>query len=367
MFLVIVYFLAVHFSFFCALLHLSIFGTQDTEEIYYFNFATGESTWDHPCDEHYRSLYERSRKEAEEKAKLAKDKERRRAKKEARKIKAAQLESQLGSAPAAAVGASSLGAAPPLGELKGPGQRGQSPEPAAMGKGLDRKPLGKLSSKLSRSIAAAAEPAATAEPSKPPSKPTSKHADGEYDILGNLIPPSSAADPAPIAPADPPGPAAPAAEPLADGEYDIFGKLILPVGAAPTLAAAAPRANGEYDIFGNLITPAGEPPALESPTDAQGPTVEPPPSSTADPAGGARKSGFVSKKFGRGLGAALSSSAGSDSASSADLAATVLGGTMSLGSNEGSDGDAEHGATMQRATLIIAGSDSSGSPRSEDE
>lgn len=25
--------------------------TTDTEEIYYFNFATGQSTWDHPCDE----------------------------------------------------------------------------------------------------------------------------------------------------------------------------------------------------------------------------------------------------------------------------------------------------------------------------
>jgi hypothetical protein len=25
--------------------------TADTEEIYYFNFATGESTWDHPCDQ----------------------------------------------------------------------------------------------------------------------------------------------------------------------------------------------------------------------------------------------------------------------------------------------------------------------------
>ena len=26
-------------------------------EVYYFNFATGESVWDHPCDEVYRSLY----------------------------------------------------------------------------------------------------------------------------------------------------------------------------------------------------------------------------------------------------------------------------------------------------------------------
>ena len=31
--------------------------TQD-EEIYYFNFGTGESVWDHPCDEYYRKLFE---------------------------------------------------------------------------------------------------------------------------------------------------------------------------------------------------------------------------------------------------------------------------------------------------------------------
>jgi len=44
--------------------------TTDTDEIYYFNFATGESTWDHPCDEYYRTLYEKEKKSklAEEKA-----------------------------------------------------------------------------------------------------------------------------------------------------------------------------------------------------------------------------------------------------------------------------------------------------------
>ncbi|KAF0685272.1 Aste57867_22801 [Aphanomyces stellatus] len=30
--------------------------TSDTHEIYYFNFVTGESTWDHPCDQHFRQL-----------------------------------------------------------------------------------------------------------------------------------------------------------------------------------------------------------------------------------------------------------------------------------------------------------------------
>ncbi|NXX20748.1 CE164 protein, partial [Podargus strigoides] len=27
-----------------------------TGRVYYFNFATGASMWDHPCDDHYREL-----------------------------------------------------------------------------------------------------------------------------------------------------------------------------------------------------------------------------------------------------------------------------------------------------------------------
>ncbi|XP_015257389.1 PREDICTED: centrosomal protein of 164 kDa [Cyprinodon variegatus] len=38
---------------------------QDTTgEIYYFNFSTGQSTWEHPCDEHYRQLVIQERKNA---------------------------------------------------------------------------------------------------------------------------------------------------------------------------------------------------------------------------------------------------------------------------------------------------------------
>jgi len=47
-------------------------------EIYYFNFATGESVWDHPCDEYYRNLYheevEKKTKRDEEKSKKKEEK-----------------------------------------------------------------------------------------------------------------------------------------------------------------------------------------------------------------------------------------------------------------------------------------------------
>jgi hypothetical protein len=33
----------------------------DDGQVYYFNFSTGESIWDHPCDDYYRKLYEREK------------------------------------------------------------------------------------------------------------------------------------------------------------------------------------------------------------------------------------------------------------------------------------------------------------------
>ena len=39
--------------------------TKDTDDIYYFNFSTGDSTWDHPCDGYYKHLYEEEKKKKE--------------------------------------------------------------------------------------------------------------------------------------------------------------------------------------------------------------------------------------------------------------------------------------------------------------
>ncbi|CDQ90951.1 unnamed protein product [Oncorhynchus mykiss] len=33
-------------------------------DVYYFNFSSGQSTWDHPCDEQYRSLVKQERERA---------------------------------------------------------------------------------------------------------------------------------------------------------------------------------------------------------------------------------------------------------------------------------------------------------------
>lgn len=39
--------------------------TKDTGDVYYFNFASGESTWDHPCDGYYKRLHEEEKKKKE--------------------------------------------------------------------------------------------------------------------------------------------------------------------------------------------------------------------------------------------------------------------------------------------------------------
>lgn len=46
--------------------HLLLPHSQDvTGDIYYFNFSSGQSTWDHPCDEHYRRLVVQERERAQ--------------------------------------------------------------------------------------------------------------------------------------------------------------------------------------------------------------------------------------------------------------------------------------------------------------
>ncbi|KAM9369962.1 centrosomal protein of 164 kDa [Phaethornis superciliosus] len=64
-----------------------------TGDIYYFNFANGQSTWDHPCDEHYKQLVVQEREKLLARGSLKK-KEKKKKKKE-KKEKKQQLLQQL--------------------------------------------------------------------------------------------------------------------------------------------------------------------------------------------------------------------------------------------------------------------------------
>ena len=46
-------------------LNLSLLSAWQNGDIYYFDFSTGESIWDHPCDVKYRELYEQVREQRE--------------------------------------------------------------------------------------------------------------------------------------------------------------------------------------------------------------------------------------------------------------------------------------------------------------
>ncbi|XP_030007920.1 centrosomal protein of 164 kDa isoform X2 [Sphaeramia orbicularis] len=107
-----------------------------TGDIYYFNFSTGQSTWDHPCDEHYRRLVAQERERGQltataggPSAKKDKDKKKKKEKKEKREKKkkelvktAGALSSTVGHLPSPLGGLGPLRGldAPSLGPLPGP-------------------------------------------------------------------------------------------------------------------------------------------------------------------------------------------------------------------------------------------------------
>ncbi|XP_056138826.1 centrosomal protein of 164 kDa-like [Lampris incognitus] len=99
-----------------------------TGDLYYFNFSTGQSTWDHPCDEHYRSLVVQERERVQltaavsggpggKKDKEKKKKKEKKEKKEKKKepLNTGPLSLTLGPLP------SSLGSLAPLRGLDAPG------------------------------------------------------------------------------------------------------------------------------------------------------------------------------------------------------------------------------------------------------
>lgn len=64
-------------------LPLFLLRSQDiTGDIYYFNFANGQSTWNHPCDDHYRELVTQERKKLLARGGLKKKEKKKKDKKE---------------------------------------------------------------------------------------------------------------------------------------------------------------------------------------------------------------------------------------------------------------------------------------------
>lgn len=226
--------------------------TKDTEEIYYFNFTSGESTWDHPCDDYYRKMYEDSKKKAEQENARPKDKdkEKKRQEKKAQKLLNDQ---QSGQQQQQAQSRSEGGMLGPTASLKGVG--GALSE--VNSNRLDRKPLGKLADVHAPTPALA--PPLRAAPKLP-------------------APAVSASFPAASADADdePAGP-----PPPTNGQ---------PPGRLSAAAAADPLASSTGSA-------AARDDSLASSSGSSG--------SSSGSSGS-----FKSKKFGRGLGAALSLSGG---------------------------------------------------------
>ncbi|XP_058601287.1 centrosomal protein of 164 kDa-like isoform X1 [Onychostoma macrolepis] len=122
-----------------------------TGEVYYFNFSTGQSTWDHPCDEQYRQLVEQEReRERNQHARAAptavkRDKEKK--KKKDKKDKKKKLEE-----------VRAPGVLAPLGPLRGLSEAPVAPLRGTLGASSGLQPLktslgaGVLSSAATRSV-----------------------------------------------------------------------------------------------------------------------------------------------------------------------------------------------------------------------
>ncbi|DBA00884.1 TPA: hypothetical protein N0F65_008527 [Lagenidium giganteum] len=135
--------------------------TTDTEEIYYFNFLTGNSTWDHPCDEFYRNLYEEHKKKRLQTHKMQDGDE----KKKKEKEDVAEL-----------LGKKKKKKAPPSrAEPLGP------PTPMGKANPLEKKPLPGLSSKLGTLSASGLKPVSSLGRLKSSTDEETKHVDEDDD------------------------------------------------------------------------------------------------------------------------------------------------------------------------------------------
>uniref|UniRef100_A0A287CYC3 Centrosomal protein of 164 kDa n=1 Tax=Ictidomys tridecemlineatus TaxID=43179 RepID=A0A287CYC3_ICTTR len=115
-----------------------------TGDIYYFNFANGQSMWDHPCDEHYRNLVIQERgKLSTSGAIKKKDKKKKKEKKEKKDKETSQSPLALGSS-LAPVHIPLGGLAPLRGLMDPPPFALRGPQSASLGSSAESGQLGEL-------------------------------------------------------------------------------------------------------------------------------------------------------------------------------------------------------------------------------
>ncbi|KAM5184962.1 centrosomal protein of 164 kDa isoform 3-T3 [Callospermophilus lateralis] len=115
-----------------------------TGDIYYFNFANGQSMWDHPCDEHYRNLVIQERgKLSTSGAIKKKDKKKKKEKKEKKDKETSQSPLALGSS-LAPVHIPPGGLAPLRGLMDPPPFALRGPQSASLGSSAESGQLGEF-------------------------------------------------------------------------------------------------------------------------------------------------------------------------------------------------------------------------------
>uniref|UniRef100_A0A8C5KMD5 Centrosomal protein of 164 kDa n=1 Tax=Jaculus jaculus TaxID=51337 RepID=A0A8C5KMD5_JACJA len=120
---------------------LGSFPSQNiTGDIYYFNFANGQSTWDHPCDQYYRNLVIQEREKLSAREAIKKKDKKKKKEKKSKKDKETSKSPLALSSPLAPVHAPLWGLAPirglgdaPPSALRGLQSQGSSKEPGQLG------------------------------------------------------------------------------------------------------------------------------------------------------------------------------------------------------------------------------------------
>ncbi|XP_075402763.1 centrosomal protein of 164 kDa isoform X1 [Tenrec ecaudatus] len=114
-----------------------------TGDIYYFNFANGQSTWDHPCDEHYRNLVIQERGKLSTGAVKKKEKKKKKDKKDKKDKETSKSPLALGSS-LAPVHVPVGGLAPLRGLLDAPPPALRGSPSTNLGSSMESSPLGEL-------------------------------------------------------------------------------------------------------------------------------------------------------------------------------------------------------------------------------